>query len=161
MNLIATYLPLDSAPPIARPIIPKKPKQKHSLPSKGANKRNKNQSTRNIKNIRAVSFMAPDVDVVLKPLIQSFQTPRPYSQSISIWLSSIVFLVRFWRFFTPCRATYKAKQQMISFSLYFLIKLGSFSLIEPLVFLPRFSIEFRRFFHQLNTYDFFFSFTLV
>ncbi len=26
----------------------------------------------------AMPFVAPDVDVVLKPLIQRFQTPRPY-----------------------------------------------------------------------------------
>ncbi len=35
----ATSLPLDSAPPMARPTIPKEPKQKRGRPSKGANKR--------------------------------------------------------------------------------------------------------------------------
>ncbi len=38
----ATFLPLDSAPPMARPIIPKEPKRKQSCPSKGANKRGRN-----------------------------------------------------------------------------------------------------------------------
>ncbi len=31
----------------------------------------------------AVLFVAQDVDVVLKSLIQSFQIPRPYPQSVS------------------------------------------------------------------------------
>ncbi len=35
---IATSPPLDSAPPMARPTIPKEPKQKRGRPSKGANK---------------------------------------------------------------------------------------------------------------------------
>ena len=39
---IATSPPLDSAPPMARPMIPKEPKQKHGRPSKGANKRDRN-----------------------------------------------------------------------------------------------------------------------
>ncbi len=38
----ATSPPLDSASPIARPTIPKGPKQKRGHPSKGANKRGKN-----------------------------------------------------------------------------------------------------------------------
>ena len=38
----ATSPPLDSAPPMARPTIPKEPKQKRSRPSKGANKRGRN-----------------------------------------------------------------------------------------------------------------------
>ncbi len=38
----ATSLPLDSAPLIARPTIPKESKRKRSRPSKGANKRGKN-----------------------------------------------------------------------------------------------------------------------
>ncbi len=39
---IATSLPLDSAPPMARPTIPKKPKRKRGQPSKGASKRGRN-----------------------------------------------------------------------------------------------------------------------
>ncbi len=38
-NPTATSLPLDSASPIARPTIPKAPKQKRGRPSKEANKR--------------------------------------------------------------------------------------------------------------------------
>ncbi len=38
----ATSLPLDSAPPIARPTIPKEPKRKRGRPSKGVNKRGRN-----------------------------------------------------------------------------------------------------------------------
>ncbi len=38
-NPTATSLPLDSALPMARPMIPKELKQKHGRPSKGANKR--------------------------------------------------------------------------------------------------------------------------
>ncbi len=34
--------PLDSAPPMARPTIPKEPKRKHGRPSKEANKRGRN-----------------------------------------------------------------------------------------------------------------------
>ncbi len=37
-----TSLPLDSAPPMASPTIPKEPKQKHGRPSKGPNKRGRN-----------------------------------------------------------------------------------------------------------------------
>ncbi len=40
-KLIATSPPLDSAPTMARPTIPKEPKQKRGHPSKGANKRGK------------------------------------------------------------------------------------------------------------------------
>ncbi len=72
---IATSLLLDSAPPMARPTIPKEPKRKRGRPSKGANKRGRNKS---IRKIRAMPFVAPDVDVMLKPLIQK---PCPYSQS--------------------------------------------------------------------------------
>ncbi len=94
----ATSPPLDSAPPMAGPTIPKEPKRKCGCPSKGANKRGRNQS---IKNIRALPFMAPDVDVVLKRLIQSFQTPRPYPQSISARFSSIVLLAKVLEVFHP------------------------------------------------------------
>ncbi len=38
----ATSLLLDSALPMARPMIPKKPKQKHGRLGKGANKRGRN-----------------------------------------------------------------------------------------------------------------------
>ncbi len=38
----ATSPPLDSAPPMARPTIPKEPKRKRGRPSKGANKRVRN-----------------------------------------------------------------------------------------------------------------------
>ncbi len=38
----ATFLLLDSAPPMARPTIPKEPKQKRDRPSKKVNKRGRN-----------------------------------------------------------------------------------------------------------------------
>ncbi len=41
-KLIVISLPLDSAPPITRPTVPKKLKQKHGRPSKRANKRDRN-----------------------------------------------------------------------------------------------------------------------
>ena len=65
--------------------------------------------------MRAIPSVAPNVDVILNLLIQSFQTPYPYSQAISTWFSSTVFLVSFRRFFTPCRvATYKATNDQFS-----------------------------------------------
>ncbi len=79
----ATSLPLDSVLPMVRTMILNKPKQKRGRSSKRANKRSKNSSIRNVRNTRAVYFVASDVDVVLKPLIQSFQTPCPYPQSIN------------------------------------------------------------------------------
>ena len=42
VNPIVIFLPLDFAPPIARLLVPKEPKQKSSRLSKGANKRSKN-----------------------------------------------------------------------------------------------------------------------
>ncbi len=60
-KLTATFSPLDSAPPMARPSIPKKPKRKRGRPSKGVNKRGRKV---------AVHLVALDVYVVLKPLIQ-------------------------------------------------------------------------------------------
>ncbi len=41
-KLIATSPLLDSAPPMARPTIPKEPKRKRGRPSKGVNKRGRN-----------------------------------------------------------------------------------------------------------------------
>ena len=73
----ATFPSLDSTPPMVRLIIPKESKQKRGCPSKGANKRGRNWS---IRNVRAVPFVAPDIDVILKHLIES---PRPYPQSIN------------------------------------------------------------------------------
>ena len=96
-------------------------------------------------------FVAPNVDVVLKPLIQKFCL---YLQSIGIRFSSTVFLARFRKFFT--RVTYKWSIFLFISSL----SLGGFSLIKFLVFLPFFSTKFRRFFHQLNTHSFLFSFSL-
>ena len=39
---IVTSLSLDSASSMAKPMVPKKPKQKYDCPSKGANKRSRN-----------------------------------------------------------------------------------------------------------------------
>ncbi len=82
---------------------------------------------------------------------------RPYPQSINqhpVFLP--VFLARFWRFFT-CRRfqPYRSVFLLVSSS-----SLGGFSSIEPPVFPPRFLIEFRRFFHQLNTHGFLLSLSL-
>ncbi len=44
-------------------------------------------------------FVAPDVNVMLKPLIHSFQTPRPYQ--IRPRLSSTVFLAKVSEVFHP------------------------------------------------------------
>ena len=41
-TLIATFLPLDSAPLIARPLVLKELKQKYGYPSKKTNKRGRN-----------------------------------------------------------------------------------------------------------------------
>ena len=41
-KLTATSLPLDFAPPMARPTVLKEPKQKYDWPSKRANKRSRN-----------------------------------------------------------------------------------------------------------------------
>ncbi len=62
-----------------------------------------------------------------------------------------VFLARFWKFFTSHKSV---------FLLVFSLSLGGFLLIKPLVFSPCFLIEFRRFFHLLNTYSFLFSLPL-
>ncbi len=82
---------------------------------------------------------------------------RPYPQSINqhpVFLP--VFLARFWRFFT-CRQfqPYRSVFLLVSSS-----SLGGFSSIESPGFPPRFFIEFRRFFHQLNTHGFLFSLRL-
>ncbi len=94
-----------------------------------------------------VPFVASDVDVVLRPLIQSSQTPHPYPQSNL----HPVFLHRFhsqgFGDFSP---------PVDNFS-----PIDRFSPpIEPPVFPPRFLIEFRRFFHLMNTYGFLLSFPL-
>ncbi len=67
-----------------------------------------------------------------------------------------VFLARFWKFFT-CRQFQPYRSVLL---LVFSSSLGGFSLIESSGFLPRFLIEFRRFFHQLNTPGFLLSFPL-
>ncbi len=95
----------------------------------------------------AVPFVAPDVDVVLKPLIQSFQTLRPYPQSISIRFSSTVFLAKVLEVFSPPADDFSPIDRFSS-------------PIEPPVFPPRFLIEFKRFFHQSNTHGFLLSFPL-
>ncbi len=93
----------------------------------------------------AVLFVASDVDVMLKPLIQFLV---PILNQISIRFSSLFSQLRFWRFFTPCKRfqPYRSIFHLVSSS-----SLGGFSSIESPVFLPRFLIEFKRFFHQLNT----------
>lgn len=60
---IATSLPLDSAPLIAKPIVPKKQqlKQKHSHSSKRANKRGRDYHTKETR----VIFVVPDMQLCL------------------------------------------------------------------------------------------------
>ncbi len=105
-----------------------------------------------------VPFVAPDVDVVPKLLIQNFQTPRPYPQSIN---QHPVFLHRFpskvSEVFHPCRRfqPYRSVFLLVSSS-----SLGDFSLIKSPVFPPRFLIKFRKFFHQLNIHGFLLSLSL-
>ncbi len=78
-KLTATSPSLNSALLIARPTIPKEqqPKQKRDRPSKKANKRGRKQGVAPSNNAfcspkrAAMPFVAPDMDVVLKPLIQS------------------------------------------------------------------------------------------
>ncbi len=99
----------------------------------------------------ALPFVAPDEDVVLKPLIQK---PRPYSQSNY----HLVFLHRFpsqgFGDFSPPADDFSPIDRFFSSSL------RGFSLIESLVFPPHFLIEFRRYFHQSNTHGFLFSLPL-
>ena len=52
-----------------------------------------------------------------------------------------IFLVRFWRFFIPCKMN-----KWWVFFLVFLLSSGGFSLIKLLIFSPYFLIEFRYFF---------------
>ncbi len=94
-----------------------------------------------------MSFVAPDVDVVLKPLIQSFKTSGSYHQSNQ----HPVFLHRFpsqgFRGFSPPADNFSPIDRV-------------FSPIKPPVFLLRFFIDFRRFFHQSNIHGFLLSFPL-
>ncbi len=109
-------------------------------------------------------FVAPDVDIVLKPLIQSLQTSCPYPQSINQHLVFLlVFLAKVSEIFHPLQTIpiFRQFQPYRSvFLLVFLLSLGGFSLIKSPVFSPYFFIEFRRFFHQLNTHGFLLSFLL-
>ncbi len=118
---IATSLPQDSTLPIARPSVPKKPKQKRGHLNKRTNKRGRNQGIK-LQSLTqlAVLFVALDLELMLKSLIQNFQKSCPYP-SISIRFPSSLFQLGFGGFSLP------SKQQMIGFP-------------------PRFLIEFRRFF---------------
>ncbi len=91
----------------------------------------------------AVPFVAPNVDVVLKLLIQK---PCPYPQLNQ----QPVFLHHFpsqgFGGFSPPADDFSPIDR------FSLSSLGGFSSIEPPVFPPHFFIEFRRFFHQSNTH---------
>ncbi len=92
-------------------------------------------------------FVTLDVDVVLKPLIQSFQTPRPYPQSNQHLIFLYHFLSQGFGGFSSPTDDFSPIDRF-------------FSPIEPPVFPPRFLIEFRRCFHQSNTHGFLLSFLL-
>ena len=59
-----------------------------------------------------MTFVTPDMDVMLKPLIHTFQIFCLYPQSINTRFSSTIFLARFLEFFTP----YKVTNDQFSFS---------------------------------------------
>ena len=83
--------PLDSTPPMARQTVSKEPKQKRGHPSKRVNKRGRNQ----IAALKPLKHTL--LDVILKPLIQSFQ----FLSSISIRFSSLFFYLGFGGFSPP------------------------------------------------------------
>ena len=106
--------------------------------------------------------MCPFYDPKFEYHIQAFdqELQKPLILILNQYLVFFfIFLARFWRFFTPYKATYIA--QMIGFPLFFLIKFKRFFINWILYFFSCFFIEFRRFFHQLNTrffYQFFSKF---
>ena len=65
----ASFLLLDSALSMARLLVLKKLKQKHGHLSKRTNKRGRNEDIKLKLLMNRVFFMAPDLDVMLKPLI--------------------------------------------------------------------------------------------
>ena len=96
-------------------------------------------------------FVALDVDVVLKLLIQSFQTGCFYSPSISTWFSSTVSLAQVLEVFHLL--------QWLVFLLVFSSSLEGFSSIESPVLFSHFLIKFRRFFLPIEYTRFFLQFS--
>ena len=64
-----TFILLDSTLLITRLLVLKKPTQKYGHPSKGVNKKNRNEGIKLKPLMSRAPFVAPNLEIMLKPLI--------------------------------------------------------------------------------------------
>ena len=85
--------PLDSVPLMIKPLVSKKPKQKYGRPSKGANKRGRNQRIKTWQKYQNGAFCGPKIECCTQTFDPELSESL-YLPLISIWFSFTVFLAK-------------------------------------------------------------------